>query len=151
MEKLLLSESARASKLRRELSAKPSKTKIVVHINNYILPNEDLTTTSTNNHSMATTRENTDIFELDFPKTEYRFNELNTASENRKKNKFRQNERKETGYMILKAKSLNFPVKIRSSYSIYQTPNNINNNNILDDKLLSIEKNYNIIEKRINQ
>ena len=70
MEKLLLSESARASKLRRELSAKPSKTKIVVHINNYILPNEDLTTTSTNNHSMATTRENTDIFELDFPKTE---------------------------------------------------------------------------------
>ncbi len=150
MEKLLLSESARASKLRRELSAKPSKTKIVVHINNYILPNEDLTTTSTNNHSMATTRENTDIFELDFPKTEYRFNELNTASENRKKNKFRQNERKESGYMILKAKSLNFPVKIRSSYSIYQTPNNINNNNILDDKLLSIEKNYNIIEKRIS-
>ena len=137
-EKILLADSSKLSRMKvKEQSVKPERTKIVVHINNYILPNDD---SNRNGCRPISTRETTatDVFELDFPKTEYRFNELN--SEKKKPKSKDDNE-----YMILKAKSLNFPVKIRSSYTIYQSSNLVDSS---DKK--AIDKNYSLMENKIS-
>lgn len=137
-EKLLLSENSRTSRVRmRDASAKPAKTKIVVHLNNYILPNDD---TDRNFRSIATPESSIDFYETDFPPTDYRFNELNA---NKNKNRNKENEKEE--YMILKAKSLNFPIKIRSSYAIYQSSNLADS-----EKKTSINRDYKIIENKIS-
>jgi len=136
IEKILISESSKVNRMKvRESSVKPERTKIVVHINNYILTNDD---SSRNVRPMSTRGTTaTDVFELDFPKTDYRFNELNSQ----KKKKIKD----DNEYMILKAKSLNFPVKIRSSYTIYQSSNLVDNN---DKK--AIDKNYSLMENKIS-
>lgn len=137
--KLLLSETSRENRLRmREssaLSTRPSiatKTKIVVHINNYILPKEN---SNKNLRSLASPASSIDYYETEFPRTEYRFNDFNSQ-----KSKTKHDKEKEHEYMILKAKSLNFPVKVRSSYAIYQ----------ISEENKKFTKEYNSLENKLS-